>query len=851
MVYPLSGAIPSATLLADGLKRTKADVALVSPPLVAEISKDPSLLDFMSSNLDTLLYAGGDLPEAFGTPVTARMKLLNVYGSSELGNLPAIRQEGTWPKDDWKYIHFHPDLGLDFQHSSEDMYEMCMVRDPKLEKHQTAFKLHPHLSEFRSGDLYAPHPSKPGLWMHRGRADEIIVFLTGEKTNPVSMEDHIASHPEVRTALVIGAQRFQAALLIELMTNETLSSTEKANVIERIWPIVQQANQECPTHAKITKSHILFVDPKRPMLRAGKGTVQKRPTMELYKEDLDRLYADAEKISVSSSSESELAEHTLATRDLETISRFIRDAIKNLTGWNAVGDDDNLFVLGMDSLQSILLTRDLNQALATPEIALSTFYTNPTISSFAKMALELSVQGQQSNASSEYSRQQTIETFLEEYKNLLGEIATRSRAKELANHVASSVEANTDNQERVVILTGSTGALGSYLLQILLDSPVVTHVYCLNRSLDSGSLQIQRNEARNLPKTFDSGRVTFLTADLSKPAFDLETKTYEALLATATDFIHNAWPVNFNLPLSSFRPQLAGVVNIVDFVTFATKSPTIFFISSISSVLNYPGSPPLVSEKIVSDVKCPSPMGYGESKYLAERLLDHAATELSSKAKIVRVGQIAGPVKSLGTWNKQEWLPSLVISSLHVGAVPDSLGSSQDKIEWVPIDLLAEVLVELALDRTPHKQGDEVQVFHPLHPRPVTWKLLLPTVVETLDRSRTDGKPVETVPLDTWLRKVRGDIESKNNDSVNKNKDGGKSDLETRLKLNPAVKLLAFYEELLSKGCKGGKGDLPELEIIKTTEASPKLRNLEEIQPEWMQRWIQGWLAPEGGVLEN
>ena len=56
-------------------------------------------------------------------------------------------------------------------------------------------------------------------------------------------------------------------------------------------------------------------------------------------------------------------------------------------------------------------------------------------------------------------------------------------------------------------------------------------------------------------------------------------------------------------------------------------------------------------------------MGYGESKYVAELLLEAGAEKSGVPTVICRVGQLAGPVtKKGGMWNKQEWLPS--VSSL-------------------------------------------------------------------------------------------------------------------------------------------------------------------------------------------
>ena len=839
MIYPLSGAIPTAQLLVDGLRHTKADVALVSPPIAAEISKSPSMLDFIVDNLDTLLYAGGDVPQTFGTPITSRMKFLNVYGSSELANIPALRPEGTWPKDDWKYIHFHPDTGLEFHHSSEDVYELCMVRDPRMEGHQPVFKLYPHLQEFQSGDLFSPHPTKPDLWMHRGRADDIIVFLTGEKTNPISMEDHITSHPEVRAVLVAGAQKIQAALLVELVTTNKLSLIERAEVIERIWPTIQQANQDCPNHARITKSHILFVHPDKPMLRAGKGTVQRQPTLKVYAKELDALYADAEKMTTITPTDEQLLDLTVNTYNSETLASFIHEKICSLTGWDVLKNDDNFFVLGMDSLQALLLTRNLRQSLASSEIAMSTIYTNPTVLLLVEALLGLSVQQRMSKASEEQTRQAKMETLLQEYKKPIDEISSRLRDHKVVTNGVSKLSISTEDKKHVVILTGSTGALGSYLLQVLLNTRTVSHIYCLNRAPDSASLQVLRNKVRNLPTDFPTDRVSFLTADLTDPALGLEPQVYSNLLANATCIVHNAWPVNFNLPLSAFQPQLAGVINLIDFAASATLPPKMLFISSVSSVLNDRNGQSIVREEIIPNVAAPSPMGYGESKYLAERLLDYAAEKLSLSIDIARVGQIAGPLNSSGTWNKAEWLPSLVISSLHIGAVPDSLGSSQSKIDWVPMDLLAEVLVELAIsDITQQppslehsiKEGRKAQVFHPLNPYPTTWKALLPTIIKTLSRESGEAQPIETVPFPVWLQKVRADVESASTSVANR-------DMERLLEVNPAIKLLGFYEELIQDK------KMPELETSKAREASVKLQGVGEIRPEWMRRWVEGWLV--------
>lgn len=183
-----------------------------------------------------------------------------------------------------------------------------------------------------------------------------------------------------------------------------------------------------------------------------------------------------------------------------------------------------------------------------------------------------------------------------------------------------------------------------------------------------------------------------------------------------------------------------------------------------------------------------------------------------------------------------------MLSSLHVGAVPDSLGPGQNKIDWVPIDLLAEVIVELTLNIDQEKAATPTQpeetgkarVFHPLNPHPIAWKSLLPAIINALSRSNTPIKTIDTLSFQAWLHKVRVDAEA-----------AGSADVERMLKVNPAAKLLGFYEKLTEDKKK------LDFDTSKTEEASSKMRAIGEIKPEWMERWIGAWLAVSGEGAEN
>lgn len=295
IIFPPSGVAASAQVLVDGLENTSADVALLTPPMIAEIVRNPVHLDFVSRNLACIFYGGGDVSQKIGDVLMNKVKFSSINGSTEMGTYPLLEVDGSWSAEDWKYIIPHPDVGLEFRHQSENVYEAFIIRNSDDKLVQPVFKLHPELHEYPVGDWFSPHPSKSGLWKYCGRADDMIILLSGAKANPIVMEEHIASHPDVRDVLMAGTHRRYAGLLIERMTNsEPLSTTETAEFIDRLWATVQEANQLYETQCRISKSRIQFTDFQKPMVRAGKGTVQRKATLELYAEEMNALFAAAD-----------------------------------------------------------------------------------------------------------------------------------------------------------------------------------------------------------------------------------------------------------------------------------------------------------------------------------------------------------------------------------------------------------------------------------------------------------------------------------------------------------------------------------------------------------------------------
>lgn len=290
VIYPVPDAALSVQTFIDVLKHTSPDVAIVSPIVAEHLGSDPAMLDLVYKTIDTLCYAGGDISQIAGDSLARCGRLSSIYASMESGLNPKIRPDGAWTVTDWKRHQFHPKSGFEFRHVSENDYEAFIVRNPIPEEEQPIFKTFPHLQEWSTGDLFSPDPVNPGSWTYRGRADDRINFIDGTTFNLLPFEHLVNGHPDVKAALTFGSQKPQAALLVELERPKDFSDAERVKSIERLWPVIWKENESCSKNARIEKSHVVFTRPEKPLPRAGKGTVQRRPALLLYAEEVEALY---------------------------------------------------------------------------------------------------------------------------------------------------------------------------------------------------------------------------------------------------------------------------------------------------------------------------------------------------------------------------------------------------------------------------------------------------------------------------------------------------------------------------------------------------------------------------------
>lgn len=494
-----------------------------------------------------------------------------------------------------------------------------------------------------------------------------------------------------------------------------------------------------------------------------------------------------------------------------------------------VGDNDDLFaVVGLDSLQVLALrrqvVRDVPDKSKTASITAALIYRNASLSALATALWRIH------NAT-----EQTAETdgsfagqLLAEYKQKLAAIKTstngHTNGTNGTNGFRKTIGVNGTNGHinghtpTVVLLTGSTGSLGSHLLNTLLHTPTVDEIWCLNRAEDGGlskqkELQARLGTATDLDTALASGRVHFRHTRLSSDQLGLSTDDYAHLQHSVTHILHTQWQVDFNLAVTSFTPHINGVLNLVTFASSLLRSPHLLFTSSVGIANRFPTAVP---EDFLNDFSIAG-SGYGESKLVAELLLQQAAVDLHLHVTVVRVGQISGPVTlpgHAGIWNPKEWFPSLVAFSAYADIVPASLGRNE-RVDWIPVDYLAQILLEIVNSPSP---AGEATLVHAVHPRPVEWtEALLPTV---LHHFKTKRKPVQAIGLDDWVARLTKEAQA--------------ADEELSASLS-ALRLVPFLTNLASKTAP----PRPHFDTARAVEWSSTLKSLPAIAGDSVEIWLQ------------
>ncbi|KAL4926727.1 uncharacterized protein BDV17DRAFT_293308 [Aspergillus undulatus] len=291
-----------------------------------------------------------------------------------------------------------------------------------------------------------------------------------------------------------------------------------------------------------------------------------------------------------------------------------------------------------------------------------------------------------------------------------------------------------------VLVAGATGSLGAHLVMELRGRSDVETVICLNR-LSRGNSSEQRQHRSFEEKGLKLGsaqpaKLRIIETDTSKPRLGLSAEQYEELTNMVTAIVHNAWPMSGARPLRGFEGQFAAMRNLIDLAhdaAYVSQTVTFQFISSIAVVghcLLWSHERNVPEERV--GIESTLPNGYGDAKYVCERMLDATLHKYPEhfRTMSVRLGQVAGSSKT-GYWNSLEHLSFLVKSSQTLRALPDFQG----ELSWTPVDAVASTLADLVSYAASDFSGASTvyPIYHIDNPVRQPWQEMVPVLARALD----------------------------------------------------------------------------------------------------------------------
>ncbi|KAI1329452.1 enterobactin synthetase component F [Xylariaceae sp. FL0255] len=298
------------------------------------------------------------------------------------------------------------------------------------------------------------------------------------------------------------------------------------------------------------------------------------------------------------------------------------------------------------------------------------------------------------------------------------------------------------SEAETVLLTGSTGYLGAFLLHALVET-TSARIVCLVRFTNVGKESNKgAGMARIRGNLLDLGlwsdsmldRIEVLPANLARAGLGLTPDVFDDLASRVQVIIHSAATVNLVYPYAAM--QGANVVGTREILRLACENGATVHHISTNGVL--PHSVQGWSEDamvVIDDVPEKLHDGYGQTKWVSEQLILEAGLR-GLPARVYRPGTISGHSTS-GSSNTYDLLNALVVESLQLGHAPDVEGWYA---EMTPADFVSKAILALA-DLT--DTGGQ-RVFHLGDPEPKA-------TIELFNIFAELGYPTTPIGWDQWV----------------------------------------------------------------------------------------------------
>ncbi|KAI9276451.1 hypothetical protein BY458DRAFT_505960 [Sporodiniella umbellata] len=743
-------ATPSPQDIQDALVKNKATLLLL-PPILLEgmipFLKETQDFEAMQ-RLKWVVLGSAPLNQQVGQWFQSqKINVLNAFGGTEMGKIMAADLAGG---ENWYALRplMADEHGLPYC-AFKPLYPGVF--------HLYLRPGYPHLAinvanrpdgGYNTNDLYTQDPTYPDCYNFYGRLDDLLLLQNGEKVNPIPIEMALRQSPFVKQAAVIGHRQQCTAALIEIDLAYAVHHDPRA-ILQGVQTAVDRANQESANFGTLLPQMVKILPLDSHLPCTEKGSLKRKQVLLEYETLIHTLYQDL-------MHPPQLSPHT----SLETIIAQVLDV-------SPLPPTTSLFDLGLNSLKAVQLRHLLCQSFGP--LSTHFVYDHPSL---AELEHALFSGGEKKDLT-----QLLMHSYLERAKSEFSPLTPSHRVY------------------RVVLLTGVTGSLGAFVLRDLLREDRIEKVYCVVRGQDPRARLVHAFQSRALdPQLLDTERVEILNLTLDAPYLGLSLERYLTLKATVDVVQHCAWRVDFNMNLEHYdKTCIAPFYNLVRFAYNPYRPIHLHFVSSISASANL--GPRVPEQPMPLDVRAPMAMGYAQSKFICEVLLDYLVREKGMPCTVQRLGQVCGDSLH-GVWNTLEQFPLIMAG----GAMMRKMPLLDTVLDWIPVDSASAVITDLILCHSKAKS-----VYHIVNPKTYSWHHLL-------DIMQACGIQFTTVSPHRWLQALAAQ------------------------ESNPAYRLLNHFQNTFHSGMK-----MPVWETTLTENHSQALHNIPALDHHLFAKYFDHW----------
>ena len=716
------------------MRVTKPEMVCAVPyvlKLIAE--KDEGIAELTKAKI--VMYGGSPCPDQLGDELVSKgVNLAGNYGATETGFIMnSFRPAGD---KEWNYNRLHRPVAdhVLMDEISPGVFE-CVALDGLPSKDTTNSDDPPN--SFRTRDLFTRHPdpAKSNYWKYLSRLDDRITLVNGEKVLPIPIEGHIRQHELIKECAVFGFQRAVPGVIV--FRSEYATSLTDEEFLDRIWPQIEEANSQAETFSHVPRDLVIIMPHDQLYPRTDKGTIIRSQLYEQFAPQIQQAYEFFEEGGQTTGGTLALSVPELEDFLLRKFREDLHVPLESSTS--------DIFSAGVDSLQTMrmwnILKKELDLGGNGSKMSQNIVFERATVKSLAQYLYNLRL-GTDEEDSSDAAEIQIMQDLIEKYSTFTPHDPTDK----------PTVTSKT------VLVTGTTGGLGSIILANILQRSDVSKVYTLVRAdtpATAHSRVLSALSSRNLlikVTPTNLNKLTALPGDFSLPTLGLDNSHLTNLLSSLTHIIHSAWAVNFNLGTLSFEPQhIRGVYNFLEHIALRTthsKPAAFYFCSSVSTASGTP-KPATIAETQIPKLEHAQSMGYGRSKLVSERITHTAMQKTGITARVLRIGQLSGDSVN-AVWNDTEAIALMIRSAL-----PSSAGCLPDLDEtpsWLPVDNAASVIEEVALtdDTVGKRTQDANLVYHVLNPQTFSFRnQLIP-----MFKAHPAVQPFDVVSPREWLDRL-------------------------------------------------------------------------------------------------